>query len=181
MNTVERREKILQILKKKEYPVTGTELAQKLHVTRQIIVSDIAMMKAAGQPIFSSHTGYILQRYEEVDTRVYGIKCLNTISEENKLESELYTIVDNGGIVRGLEMDYENLGVFKAEMRLRSRRDVRVYLEKLNEEMKMLILMIMKGIHTLTIEISKDDEFMDIIHSLKTANLLYKEANISIT
>ena len=46
MEAVERRGKILQLLKKKNKPVTGAEIANRFGVSRQVIVQDIAILRA---------------------------------------------------------------------------------------------------------------------------------------
>ncbi len=43
MNVTERRNKILNILKKSDKAISGTKLANELNVSRQIIVGDIAV------------------------------------------------------------------------------------------------------------------------------------------
>ena len=64
----QRRTDLLQLLKTAETPLNGQILAEKFHVTRQIIVQDIAVLRADGAPIISTNRGYI---YKTNDT-VYG-------------------------------------------------------------------------------------------------------------
>ena len=61
MNGEERRSQILQILADSAKPVAGTLLAQRLNVSRQVIVQDIALLRANGTAIFSTNKGYLLQ------------------------------------------------------------------------------------------------------------------------
>ena len=61
MNGEERRSQILQILTDSTKPVAGTLLAQRLNVSRQVIVQDIALLRANGTAIFSTNKGYLLQ------------------------------------------------------------------------------------------------------------------------
>lgn len=46
-----RRAQILDILKKSEQPVSGTDLAGRLHVSRQVIVQDVALLRAENREI----------------------------------------------------------------------------------------------------------------------------------
>ena len=55
-----RRAQILEILKKSEQPVSGTDLAGRLHVSRQVIVQDIALLRAGNKNILSTNKGYLL-------------------------------------------------------------------------------------------------------------------------
>ena len=61
MGGQERREQILKILKNRKEPVAGTELAKRLQVSRQIIVQDMALIRANGVDILSTNRGYMIQ------------------------------------------------------------------------------------------------------------------------
>ena len=54
-----RREQLLQILYHASQPVSGTELSGKLGVSRQVIVQDIALLRAIDKNILSTNKGYI--------------------------------------------------------------------------------------------------------------------------
>lgn len=56
MDAQERRLRVLDILKEGER-VRGTELAKALGVSRQIIVGDVALLKAGGVPVISTPRG----------------------------------------------------------------------------------------------------------------------------
>ncbi len=63
MNSNERREKLLHILKVSNKPVKGVDLSKELNVTRQIVVKDIALLRASGIDILATSTGYIIYKY----------------------------------------------------------------------------------------------------------------------
>lgn len=54
MENKERRDTILNMLQQASKPVTGTEMARVCQVSRQIIVGDIALLRASGTPIIST-------------------------------------------------------------------------------------------------------------------------------
>ena len=72
MNGTERREQILSILKNSEKPVPGVELARILHVSRQVIVQDMALLRANGIEILSTNRGYVAVR-ESSFSRVFKV------------------------------------------------------------------------------------------------------------
>ena len=39
-----RRQELLRLISKSQKPISGTELAQTLHVSRQVIVQDVALL-----------------------------------------------------------------------------------------------------------------------------------------
>ena len=50
-----RRKQIRQMLLEAQQPLPGTALAGALHVSRQVIVQDIALMRAEEMPILSTN------------------------------------------------------------------------------------------------------------------------------
>ena len=94
MNAGIRREKIVQRLEKAEGPVSATALAKELGVSRQIIVGDIALLRAAEHAITATPRGYVLERQEPEHGKRFTIACRH---DKDQLRTELYTIVDYGG------------------------------------------------------------------------------------
>lgn len=65
MENKERRDTILNMLQQASKPVTGTEMARVCQVSRQIIVGDIALLRASGTPIISTPRGYQLHDFHK--------------------------------------------------------------------------------------------------------------------
>ena len=84
----ERREQILKILKTSTEPVAGTDLAKQLDVSRQIIVQDMALIRANGIDVMSTHRGYVIQESKQV-SRVFKV-----IHTDDQVEEELNLFVD---------------------------------------------------------------------------------------
>ena len=94
MNGEIRRAKIENILKSSAVPVPGVTLAKDLDVSRQIIVSDIALLRANGLTILSTNKGYIIPK-QSACQRVFKV-----IHTDDQVGEELSLIVDNGGVVK---------------------------------------------------------------------------------
>ena len=60
MTGSERRDQIIKRIQESQVPVSGTQLAKEYEVSRQVIVQDIALIRAAGHKIISTNRGYIL-------------------------------------------------------------------------------------------------------------------------
>ena len=60
MNGEERRKSIVNIITSSNEPLSGTQLAKQLGVSRQVIVNDIALIRANNIDIISTHKGYII-------------------------------------------------------------------------------------------------------------------------
>ena len=61
MNAAERRTKIAYLLEQADKPVSATVLAAQCGVSRQIIVGDIALLRAGGLSVLATPRGYILE------------------------------------------------------------------------------------------------------------------------
>ena len=88
MNSNERRENLLHILKTSNKPVKGGDLAKELNVTRQVVVKDIGLLRASGIDILATSTGYMIYDLKDQE---FQIKCKNHNSNE-ELYDELKTI-----------------------------------------------------------------------------------------
>ena len=93
MTGTERRTKIVELIQNSEKPLSGTALAKQCDVSRQVIVQDIALIRASGYDIISTNRGYIIQE-PLVRERVFKVN-----HTDEQLEEELYSIIDLGGTV----------------------------------------------------------------------------------
>ena len=62
MNTAERRNEILNLLQNADAPVAARKLASQFGVSRQVIVQDMAVIRAATPGILSTTRGYVIQQ-----------------------------------------------------------------------------------------------------------------------
>ena len=60
MNGQERRREIRELLESSAAKIRGSDLAKRFSVSRQVIVGDVALLKAEGVPVVSTPRGYIL-------------------------------------------------------------------------------------------------------------------------
>ena len=123
MHGSERREQIIRQIQESKAPVSGTKLASFYNVSRQVIVQDIALIRAAGYEIISTNRGYILNQPKTV-CRIFKVQ-----HTDEQLEEELNTIVDLGGCVDNVVIDHRVYGKMEAELVLNSRRKVGAFME----------------------------------------------------
>ena len=123
MTGTERRTKIVELIQNSEKPLSGTALAKQCDVSRQVIVQDIALIRASGYDIFSTTRGYIIQE-PLVRERVFKVN-----HTDEQLEEELYSIIDLGGTVVNVMVNHRVYGHMEAELRINSRRKVEAFME----------------------------------------------------
>lgn len=126
MTGAERRESIVKQMQENKTPISGQKLAENFGVSRQVIVQDIALIRAAGHDIISTNRGYILNAPQKV-SRVYHV-----FHSDEMLETELCSIVDLGGCVENVMVEHEVYGHLEAELKLNSRRKVMDFVEEIS-------------------------------------------------
>ena len=95
MNAAQRRECILTRLSGAQNPVSASALAAELGVSRQIVVGDVALLRAGGAEIEATPRGY---QFHPTPGGYTGIlACVHRTADE--MRTELYTVVDQGGVV----------------------------------------------------------------------------------
>ena len=156
MNGNERRTEILKLLTESQGPVSGVSLARQLGVSRQIIVQDIALLRAAGNDILAMNQGYMIQSKPKL-SRVFKV-----IHKEKDVEEELNTIVDFGGIVKDVFVYHKAYGVLRAEMNIRSRLDIVNFVEKIKSGKSNLLMNVTSGYHYHTV-MADSEQLLDII------------------
>lgn len=123
MTGSERRDKIIATMQENRMPVPGKELASFYNVSRQVIVQDIALMRAAGYDIISTNRGYILNSPKSVK-RIFKVQ-----HTDEQMEDELYSIVDLGGCVETVIVNHKVYGRMEAKLHITSRRLAWKFLE----------------------------------------------------
>lgn len=156
MKGEKRRKQLLNILSSSNNPVSGGTLSKELNVSRQIIVQDISLLRANGATIFSTNKGYLLQ-----EDRKYS-RVFKVYHTDDQVEEELSTIVDAGGQIRDVFVYHKVYGVLKAEMGIKSRRDVRSYMEEISTGKSSLLKNVTSGYHYHTID-AESEEILDAI------------------
>ncbi len=158
-----RRKEILNSLSKAVSPISATALAKELGVSRQIIVQDIALLRAAGFEITSLARGYKLSK-KSAAKRVFKVNHTDT-----DVEKELNLFVDMGGTVADVFVYHRTYGTVKAKMGLKSRIEVRKFLDEISSGKSSLLKNVTDGYHYHTVE-AENDEILDMIEQALKEN-----------
>ena len=139
MSGKERREEILQRITNSKTPVSGAALAKSCEVSRQVIVQDIALIRAAGYDVIATNRGYICSSPVR-ETRVFEVN-----------HTELNTIVDFGGVVLDVIVRHEVYGELRAELNISSRNKVALFMEEIRQGKSRPLKNITSGEHFHTV------------------------------
>lgn len=141
MTTAQRRTEILQILKKAAAPVAAKELAARFGVSRQVIVQDMAVIRVSTPCILSTTRGYVLQQ-DNGSSREFKV-C----HAPEQIEDEMNLIVDCGGHIKNISISHRLYGRISADMDVRSRQDVREFVETLKNSSSSVLSNATSGYH----------------------------------
>ena len=154
----ERRKSILEDIKSSDKAVSGSALAKKYGVSRQVVVQDIALIRAGGIDIISTARGYLVNSTSKVTKAIY-VK-----HTDEEIESELNTIIDMGGRVIDVYVEHNVYGNIKVELMLSSRRDIQKFIEDIKNGIAKPLKNLTDGAHYHTIE-ADSMEVINLIES----------------
>ncbi len=152
----ERRDKIVEQLQSSKTPISASKLASDYAVSRQVIVSDVALIRASGYDIISTNRGYMINISESV-SRVIKVK-----HTDEQLRQELNAIVDLGGCVEDVFVHHKFYGTLKASLGIDSRRKVEKFIETIESGKSTPLKNITSDYHYHTVRADKT-ETLDII------------------
>lgn len=149
-----RREKLIALLQQADAPVSGTDLAKCLGVSRQVIVQDIALLRAVDKNILSTNKGYVLYVPEPENDRVKRSFAVSHTKEQ--IQDELYTIVDYGGKVLDVVVEHDIYGQIMVDLILCNRLDVDEFVERIKTSKSRPLKVLTDGEHWHTVEAASE-------------------------
>ena len=165
MDAAARRAAILSVLERTDHPVSAAALAREFSVSRQIIVGDVALLRAGGLSIAATPRGYMLP--EEHSGLVRTLACRH---RADQMEDELNAIVDQGctviDVIRGLG------DVYKRQLQLSSRYDVIQFVDRCRQSDALPLSNLTEGIHLHTISCPDETAFQRVQTALEQLGVL---------
>jgi uncharacterized protein len=169
MNAAQRREAISDRLKGASTPVSATALAREFGVSRQIIVGDIALLRAGGEPISATPRGYVRDQV--------GSGVLHTVAvqhPDSEMEQELLICVDNGCTVVDVVVEHPVYGQLVGQLQLSSRYDVEQFLNRTRSGSAKPLSDLTGGIHLHRLRCPSEEAYQRVCKQLDEAGFLLK-------
>ena len=173
MNGETRRYKILQLLQEQETPMSGSALARAFSVSRQVIVQDIALMRAENQRILSTNKGYLYRREGSENTQPKRVFYVRHTTEQ--VLDEFMTVIDLGGRILDVAVDHEIYGQIRVDLLIETAQDAYSFSEKLAacRDNPLKVLTDDCHYHTVT---APSEKLLDLIEAeLREKGYLYRE------
>ena len=167
----ERRRAVARALEEADGPVSAAALAERFSVSRQIIVGDVALLRASGTQIDATPRGYQLHPAARGYTGI--LACVHSTADQ--MREELYTVVDQGGIVVDVAVENPLYGELRGNLNLASRYDVDHFIQQASDTPECLLSRMTGGVHLHTLSCPTEEAFHRIEAALDAKGLLYKK------
>lgn len=169
MHTEQRREAILQVLRETDSPVSATALARRFSVSRQIIVGDIALLRAAGADISATPRGYVILRDRG------GLTCTVACQHDaGGMERELNAMVDQGCTVLDVIVEHPIYGQITGPLQISNRHDVQQFIRRCQEAEALPLSRLTDGIHLHTLSCPDQASLERVRENLRKLGILFE-------
>ena len=170
MDAQQRRQDIARRLSRAGGPVSAAALARELSVSRQIIVGDVALLRAGGLEITATPRGYLLPEPGGV-RRTFACR-----HRPEEMEAELNAIVDQGCTVLDVTVEHPVYGQLTAPLHASSRYDVEQFLDRCRRSGASPLSNLTGGVHLHTVSCPDGDAARRVEDSLRRLGFLYEPA-----
>lgn len=167
MTAAQRRTAIYKQLTAAQTPISATALAQQFSVTRQVVVGDIALLRAEGHSITATPRGYMIPA--ETGLR-RTIACHHSGEDTQK---ELFAMVDCGCTVVDVIVEHPVYGQLTAPLALSSRYDVEQFIHRMKTSHAQPISALTGGVHLHTLSCPSEAVFAHRKETLADMGMLY--------
>lgn len=166
MDGKQRREEIMRLMKGSRAPLSGAALAQKFGVSRQVIVQDIALLRAADYRIISTYKGYLCEEPDQAE-RVFYVN-----HSREQIQEELNVIVDYGGTVTDVFVEHEPYGELRAPLHVENRSQVQDFVDEISRGTSGPLLTTTSGYHYHTVKAESEKVLDRIEEELRIRHFL---------
>lgn len=170
LSAEQRRAALKDALSASGAPISASALAARFSVSRQVIVGDIALLRASGADISATPRGYIINR-DRLGVR-HTVACVHSCEDTAK---ELNIMVDNGCTVVDVIVEHPIYGQISGRLDLSSRYDVSQFVEKLSTQDAPPLSSLTGGVHLHTLICPDEDAYIRVRRELAKENLLFTE------
>lgn len=168
----ERRKQLAELLRQAKTPLAGGALAKQLKVSRQVIVGDIAILRAGGLEIYATPQGYVVPGLPELPVITAQLACRHG---RDDMAEELAIIIDNGGKVLDVIVEHGVYGEIKANLMLASRRELAAFLTAIQDCSAEPLSAVTGGVHLHTVEVPSAAVLQEIQNQLKERGFLVEQ------
>ncbi len=170
--SADRRQQILNLIKENNAPLNGSAISKILGVSRQVIVQDVALLRANNHDIISTNRGYIINSASDQDS---CIRVFKVSHKDDQIEEELSLITSLSGKVLDVYVEHEIYGKVSADLNISNQKDIEKFMLQMNDETVAPLKNITNNCHFHSIK-APTEKLLDLIElELKQKGFLYQE------
>ena len=149
-----------------ETPLSATNLAARYGVSRQVIVQDIALLRASGAPVISTNRGYVLSSPPRAE-RVFKVR-----HTEAEVGEELELIVRLGGTVKDVSVSHRVYGNIRADLGVQTPLQVSEFVRSIRSGASRPLMLVTDGYHYHTVSADSEQSLDRIEGALRARGFL---------
>ncbi|MGI5963570.1 MAG: transcription repressor NadR [Lawsonibacter sp.] len=146
MDAQTRRQLVARRLEEANGPVSASTLARECSVSRQIIVGDVALLRAGGLNIAATPRGYMIQR-----SPIGLVRQIAVQHTGGEMEAELNAIVDQGCTVLDVIVEHPIYGQLTGPLQISNRYEVSQFIARCRQAEALPLSRLTEGIHLHTL------------------------------
>ena len=172
-NGPNRRAQMLKLLRERGEAVPGGELARMFGASRQIMVQDVALLRAAGEPIISTARGYLYLASAGQPRAIRTTLLVRHSAEQ--AGDELRALLDCGVRVVDVVVNHPVYGELRGPIMLDRGDQIDGWLRKFEQGKGRQLSELTDGVHTHTIEARSTAEVDCALRVLRERGYLQRE------
>jgi transcriptional regulator of NAD metabolism len=163
-----RRIRVLEMIKENQNALSASFIARVVGVSRQVIVGDVALLRAEGHQIIATARGYMIGGGVN-NKYVRKIACQH---RPEQTKDELYLLVDLGVRVEDVVIEHEVYGELTGSLGLETRIDVDLFIQRFEKAGVKLLSELTQGIHLHTVSCRSKEHFDEVMIAMENAGFL---------
>ena len=168
MEQTQRRKALLRDLQQADHPLSASYLASRYSVSRQVIVGDVAVLRASGENITATPRGYVMA-VPVVGRYIGSVVCRHSMKG---MRRELELLVDAGCTVLDVVVDHPVYGQLTGPLHISTRKDVDQFMEKITENNTQPLFSLTDGTHVHTLSCPDPASYHRACAALDEAGIL---------
>ena len=128
MDGDQRRRLIIEMLENSDAPISGSEFAKRLGVSRQVVVQDMALLRASNKNILATNKGYIY--FNPSPKKKYQC-CVKVCHDTEAIRDEFYTVLGAGAKMLDVTVEHSIYGSISVDLLIENYQDADEFVRRI--------------------------------------------------
>ncbi len=172
MDGDQRRNQIIKMLESSTEPISGGEFAKRLGVSRQVVVQDMALLRAGNKNILATNKGYI---YFNPSLKKKYQCCVKVCHDTQAIQDELYTILAAGAKVLDVTVEHSIYGSISVDLLVENFDDADEFVRRIEIGDTRPLKELTGDVHFHTLEAASQDALDQAVNNLRAKGFLKED------